>query len=117
MADLDVRIAVLEADHRSHNLSDDERYTRIDGNLTLMMTMLADIGRKMDDGLTREHDRLEIECARTRNYTDNAILVVDNKIAKVDKRITDLQAKWMASGITVLIAIIGFFVVPFFIKN
>lgn len=105
MADLDVRVAVLEADSRSHALSDNERYGRIENTLTQIAAMIADIARKLDDGLKRSHDMREADISKIRH---DATVISD--------RIGDLQTKVLASGAALLLAIVVFFVAPFFVK-
>ena len=120
-AELDVRVAVLEADHRSHKLSDDERYGRIDTTMTQIMDKLTDIGRKLDAGLTRAHERIDEEAAETRHRVNGAVMAVDAKLATADKRasaaderLSTLQIKCLTAGIGLLVMVVGFFVVPFF---
>lgn len=124
MDSVETRVAVLEADQKSHKSSDDERYGRIESSLTNLTNMVIDIGRKLDDGLRRSHELREQDISKVRHDSANAVMVVDAKIAKVDKRteevddrISDLQSKSMAGAIALLIMVVTFFIVPFFTRH
>ena len=123
MADLDARIAVLEADQRSHTKSDDERYGRIDASLNHITDMITDIGRKLDDGLKRAHELRELDIAKVRHDIANAAQVTDIKVAKVAERaeevsgtVTELNSATQAKLIALLVAVVAFFLIPFFTK-
>jgi len=93
--DLGVRVAVLEADHKSHARSDDERYDRIEANSSQTMTMITELGRKIDSGFGRAHER--IDAAHT--------------------RISNLKLWFLSGAVTVLFGALVFFIVPFFSRG
>lgn len=97
------RLAALEAKYSAHEKSDDERYSRIEANSTQTLNLITELGRKLDGGFTRAHERIDNE---------NAARVEAMKGA--DSRISGLKVWFLSGAAALLLAAVIFFVAPYF---
>lgn len=100
------RLASLEAKYTAHEKSDDERYSRIEANSAQTLSLITELGRKLDGGFTRAHERIDNESAARIKAVKHA-----------DDRISGLKVWFLGGAASLLLLALIFFVAPYFART